>query len=46
MIFTSSDQILKIFAHLDSTHQEDSNDIYLMSVTSILTKLFIFKILY
>jgi hypothetical protein len=46
MISTSSDQISKIFAQLDSAHQEDSNNICLMSVALILTELFMFKILY
>jgi hypothetical protein len=46
MISTFSNQILKIFAWLDSAYREDSNDICLISVALILTELFMFKILY
>jgi hypothetical protein len=46
MIFPSSDQILKIFVWLDSAYQEDSIDMCLISVASILMELFIFKSLY
>jgi hypothetical protein len=46
MIFTSSDQISKIFGQFDSAHQENFNDMCIMSVALILVKLFIFKSLY
>ena len=38
--------IFMIFTQLDSAYQEDSNDMYFISVASILTELFTFKILY